>query len=141
MLASVGPYMFSSRRPADQRAAVSPEHRSPPVLTARSAGSRSGGSVSRSAGVLTRIPISRSRSSSASRPGESTTSRPTGCSAAPESRAKKISSSEASKPVEASCATRSPGRAPKVSTAPASRFAAPAWVTTTPLGSPVEPEV
>ncbi len=141
MVVSVGPYMFSSRRPADHRAASSPEHRSPPVLTVRSAGKSMSGSDSRSEGVLTHTSISRSRSRAPSAVPERTVSRSATCSAAPEKSARKTSSSEASKLSDAVCRTRLPGPAPKVSTACESRLEAAPCVTATPLGCPVEPEV
>ncbi len=141
MVVSVGPYMLISRRPRDQRAAVPPGRRSPPTPMARTVGYSASGRLSRSAGVLSRMSTSRSRSSAPNRSGESTSSRSTRCSVAPDNSATKISSSEASKAGENVCSRLLRGVAPSVRTVADSRFAAPACVTTTPLGRPVEPEV
>ncbi len=52
-----------------------------------------------------------------------------------------MSQTETSKLIEANCATRLPSPTPSRSTAVAIRLASPLWVTTTPFGRPVEPEV
>lgn len=53
----------------------------------------------------------------------------------------KISQQEASKVTAVFCNTRSPVPRPWVSTAQRTRLAMPSWVTSTPLGRPVEPDV
>ena len=74
-----------------------------------------------------------------------TTERGAGTRQAPWRQASHISSQEASKATESPASTRSPGRSGSVrrkSRASASTKAAAArWLTATPLGTPVEPEV
>src|SRR5207253_9299359 len=66
-VASVGPYAFTTRRPAPQRRATSTPHASPATTTVRSAGSGASGSVASTDGgsVTTSIASSRSTSPSA----------------------------------------------------------------------------
>ena len=51
------------------------------------------------------------------------------------------SSTDASKLNEANCSTRVPGPAPSAGRSASARFASPWWVTTTPFGAPVDPDV
>ena len=84
----------------------------------------------------------RSRSSAVSAGPGSRSSRPATQRVPPAARARKISAVAMSKPNEATCKTRLPGPASKArSTAKRIRFDAARCVTSTPLGSPVEPEV
>nr|WP_284466957.1 hypothetical protein [Actinomadura madurae] len=62
-------------------------------------------------------------------------------SVAPCRSAMQISDTAASKPREANCRTRLAGPTPNSSAWAADRLGIPRWVTTTPLGRPVEPEV
>ncbi len=85
---------------------------------------------------VTPRPASTSPSASpSSGPGGGTTR------AAPAGSDMHSSSTEASKLGDENCSTRSPGPTPKWSTSAAEKLARPAWVTTTALGRPVEPEV
>ncbi len=60
---------------------------------------------------------------------------------APLSRVVKICSSAVSKPSAATCSTRSVSRRPYASAALVSENASERWLTRTPLGAPVVPEV
>ena len=51
------------------------------------------------------------------------------------------SNTDASKLGEENCNTRSPGTTAYRSASAAEKLANPAWVTTTPLGRPVDPDV
>ncbi len=60
---------------------------------------------------------------------------------APLASAQVISNTEASKLLDANCSTRSSGLGVSTSCCARTRFSIPRWVTATPLGVPVEPEV
>ncbi len=86
--------------------------------------------------------VTRCRSASAARAGPGVTSSavPT-TRAAPDRSAIVSSQNAASNDGEANCSTRLSGPTSKRSVWAAIRLATPEWVTTTPLGRPVEPEV
>ncbi len=140
IVASVGPYALIMRRPGAQRATSPAVTASPPTTRVSRSGSGACGTVASTVGG-TRQWVTRSRarnSASASPP-----SGPAGgtTSAAPDARAISVSITDASKPGEASWSTRLPGRRPKRAAWAAARACRPVWVTATPLGGPVEPEV
>ncbi len=59
----------------------------------------------------------------------------------PTASGQKISNTDTSKFSEVDTTTRDSPRGPKSAPAHAARLATPAWVTTTPLGRPVDPDV
>ncbi|CAM5480991.1 hypothetical protein SGRI78S_04629 [Streptomyces griseus subsp. griseus] len=128
------------RRPGAQRATSSGEQASPPTIRQEKPGRSAAGTLARAAGGIsawvTRRPAITSASGSPARgPGSGTTR------AAPEVSAMHSSSTEASKLGEENCRTRLSPVTAKRSRSVAAKAASPAWVTTTPLGTPVEPEV
>ncbi|CAM5663310.1 hypothetical protein KAURM247S_08246 [Kitasatospora aureofaciens] len=133
---SVGPYALIIRRPGAHRSTSSDGHASPAttrvaaVTPALSTAARAEG------GRVTWVMPSRP-SVRASR-GASAVARTR---AAPLSRALHRSQKEASKLGEAACSTLLPGTRPSRSICAAARPETPEWLTTTPLGRPVEPEV
>ena len=138
---SVGPYAFTIRRPGAHRAASSPSHASPPTTSTPNPPSPSAGTPARTLGTISAWVIACWRSTAASSgpatgpPGGGTTSVP------PAANARQTSSTLASNPAEASCATRHPGYPANRSTSAAAKLGRPPWVTPTPFGVPVDPEV
>ena len=59
----------------------------------------------------------------------------------PDTNAVMMSSTEASKLNDANCSTFTPGPAPSTGPMAAHRFTRLAWLTCTPFGTPVDPEV
>ncbi|GLY85078.1 hypothetical protein Airi02_030070 [Actinoallomurus iriomotensis] len=59
----------------------------------------------------------------------------------PATKVTATSRTDASKPNDANCSTRTPGPAPSTGPSASARFTSPPWVATTPFGRPVDPEV
>ncbi len=97
-----------------------------------SAASAAGGRVR----WVIRLRLTNSASGAPSRSGSGTITR-----VAPASSAMQISHTEVSKLVEANWRTRAAGVTARPSVVVVARLGMPAWVTTTPLGWPVEPDV
>lgn len=140
-MVSVGPYALIIRRPADHSAICSGEHGSPPVTRVRRLGRASGGRVPSVPAASWRWVASLCWTNAVS-------SSPTGwplpsgrTRAAPLSRVIDRSATETSKLGAISWSTRESGSTARFSACEAARSAKPAWVTTTPLGRPVVPEV
>nr|BFE50787.1 hypothetical protein GCM10017745_42140 [Saccharothrix mutabilis subsp. capreolus] len=128
------------RRPGDHSAATSPGQASPPTIRHSSSGSCAGDAPARDAGPtrawLARNPCSASASTSPASCRDSGST-----SAAPAGNDISSSMTAASKLSEATWATRDAGPISKVSMRYADRLARPWWLTTTPLGRPVDPDV
>src|SRR5579872_4484845 len=137
---SVGPYAFTIRRPGAHRAARSGGHASPPTTsTPRSGNSRPERVASADGEISACVTCSSvstlARRSPATRPGGGSTRVP------PAAHARQTSRMLASNPAAANCSTRAPGPAANRSSSAAANAPTPAWVTTTPFGVPVEPDV
>ncbi len=138
---SVGPYVFTSSRPADQTPAAAGEIASAPTrsveIGARSAGSKTPSNDGTTLATSTRWVETNVRNNAGSVRSAwvATTSR------APEHNATAISSTDASKLNDAYCNTPTPGAAPKIGPNAATALARPPSVATTPFGVPVDPEV
>ncbi len=138
---SVGPYALWKRRPPTaQRATSAGGQVSAPTVRTRRSGYSPSGTLASTEGGTSRQETRRSvrtrpSSSPASGPAGGTTRVP------PEPKAMQSSATEMSKDGEPSCSTRSAAVSAKPSTRVAASAATPAWVTCTPLGTPVEPEV
>nr|MCF0103490.1 hypothetical protein [Streptomyces sp. MH191] len=138
---SVGPYALTSRRPADQPAARFRGSASPAVTRVVSEGRLSGSMSASAAGgsVAWVTPRSATRRTSAGpgiSSGDGADTRQ-----APLHSAITVSHTDASKLIDANCRTRLPGESARCSACSAARLGSPRWVTVTPLGRPVEPEV
>ncbi len=138
---SVGPYALNMARPGAHRSTscwgrASPAH----TIVSRCGSSRSGTMASTLGGrVMWVIRVSARKSP---RPGPYRTSRRGGRTrVAPEHSAMASSKTDASKLGEANCSTRWPGLTVNVERWASARLASPRWVSVTPLGRPVEPEV
>ncbi|GAQ58683.1 hypothetical protein a10_08575 [Streptomyces acidiscabies] len=130
---SVGPYALIIRRPGAQRWTSSGEHASPATTSVVAVNSPSS-ATSTDGGTVTCV-TSSSVSAGSGLPGGGRTR------VAPVSRAVYSSDTDASKLGEANWRTRLSASMANRSTWPATRWASPEWLTTTPLGRPVEPEV
>ncbi|GAA3674637.1 hypothetical protein GCM10022420_064200 [Streptomyces iranensis] len=140
-VASVGPYALTMWRPGAQSETSSAEHASPPTISPRTVPRLPAGIIDSGDGGIIRWVIRRSSSSVArSGPG---VRRSSGAHTrvAPVKRALDSSQNEASKLGETNCSTRSPGPTRCLRRCTATALARPRWLTTTPLGRPVEPEV
>ncbi|GAB4584563.1 hypothetical protein Ntsu_23950 [Nocardia sp. IFM 10818] len=136
---SVGPYPFSTHRPA-QRTVSSGGTDSPPTTTVRSRGRVSGSSEPATTGVTFRcVTSSLRRTLASSSPAYAAGG--TTATVAPTASATSSSSIEMSKLGDTACAITASEPTPKAAPEPVTRFARPRWVTPTPLGRPVEPEV
>ncbi len=133
---SVGPYALTIRRPGAHRATSSGGQASPATTRVVAVSSAPSNAARAEGGSVTWVTSSR-RSVRASR-GASDGARTR---AAPVSRALHRSQKDASKLGEANWSTRLPGATPSRSTCAATRPDTPVWLTATPLGRPVEPEV
>ncbi|GAA4488615.1 hypothetical protein GCM10023094_48800 [Rhodococcus olei] len=140
-VASVGPYALNRLRPGRVHCRTSSGGQvSPPVTTETRAG-RSSGSTDASAAGVTNAWVTRSRRSSAvsSVPpyicGGATTI------VAPDPTASSSSRIDASKLGDEKCSVRDRAVTPKRTRSSSARFASPRWVTTTPFGTPVDPDV
>ncbi len=139
-VASVGPYALNIRRPGAHCATSSGGQASPPVATHSRAVSPAGSTDASAAGVtnacVTLFSRSRSRSSSPPRTvGGATTI------VAPDPTASSSSRMEASKLGDEKCRVRDRGVIPNRVRSSAAKFARPRCDTTTPFGTPVEPDV
>ena len=146
MVASVGPYALTIRRPGAacrRRAARRGSPASPPKKMIRS-GANIAGSVSThrwKSTVVSSIAVTPCRSMRARRAaGSSTSSLPMPTSRAPLSSAPQISKVAASNETFATWAIVSPAWNPVHSPGPASPVT-PRWVISAPFGRPVDPEV
>ncbi len=154
-MASVGPYRLTASRPRTPASRVHSDSgtASPPKPTTASGQCPSGPISPLSAswasrdGVTSMKSIARSRRKEASSSGSRRVSSSTRCRACPSS-SQSCGCQEASKENDQACATRRcrrPVRALARSYRSCrwlwKRLARPRWVTTTPLGRPVEPEV
>ena len=147
MQASVGPYMFTISTPGSRcrsRRHSAPVSTSPPNISRRSAspGPAASHTLSMNDGTeltwLTRrsaISAQNSAADSVRKSGATTTQ-------APASSGSRICPIDTSNPTDIAASTRSPG---PIGSCPArranARLAAAAWLTATPFGTPVEPEV
>ncbi len=139
---SVGPYALTRRRPADQRATTSGGQASPATASAVICGRVvSGGRAARTDGGRVAW-VTRCSATSPARPAPGSR-RAAGAMTrvAPVSQAPQISATDASKLGDANCRTRLPAVTVNRSACAAASPARPACGTTTPLGTPVEPEV
>ncbi len=138
---SVGPYALIMRRPADQVATSSGVVASPATTRVSTVASAPAGTAaSTGGGSVTWVTPCRATVAANGSPGASS-SLPASTKVAPESRPMHISHTEASKLGEANWSTRLVGPTLSCSKCVASSGARPLWVTATPLGRPVEPEV
>lgn len=128
------------RRPGAHRSTSSAEHASPPTIRHENVSSPLTGTLARAAGgisawVTRRSEITSASGSPASAAGPGTTR------AAPEVSVMHSSSTDASKLGEENCRTRLDGVTANRSRSVAANADRPECVTTTPLGTPVEPDV
>jgi hypothetical protein len=143
MVVSVGPYMFQTSPAAtSSRRARSGAIASPPLQT-RTARLRQPASSSRRkvAGVAWSQVIRCSAITSARRAPSLAVSRSTSTTGAPMASGRNISTTEMSKDTGVTPIRRSLSPAPGQAATEASTLASPPWVTRTPFGRPVEPEV
>ncbi|GAA2371301.1 hypothetical protein GCM10009855_08260 [Gordonia cholesterolivorans] len=137
---SVGPYRFSMVRSGAQRATSSGGQASPATASTRRSSSPCGSAAASAAGVMQAwVTRFARRKSDSSTPPSSPAGATTIVDALP--KAIIISNTEASKLGDANCSDREPGTSCMCARCSATRFASPRWVTTTPLGRPVDPEV
>src|SRR5712692_2173151 len=129
------------RRPADHVATTLGGHASPATTNVDNDDMSSGAiTASAEAGNVTCVTAARSTNAHSAGPGNNSSFGAT-TSVAPDSRPMHSSENEASKLGEANCNTRPPAPTPKCLLCAAARLETPTWLTTTPLGCPVEPEV
>ena len=145
-MASVGPYVFQTSRPSvTSRCTSSGGQASPPKISSRTSSRASGSHREASVGTVETTVISCSTSQDPRSAPLRTWERGTGTRQAPYRQASHISSQDASKATERPAMTLSPGpigSSVRNSSASAStKAAALRWLTATPLGFPVEPEV
>ncbi len=141
-LASVRPYATTTRMRPDQRAISSLGTASVPTTrTAPSGSGQSRGSAETSEGGRI-MWVARCRATYSVRAGPATRRSAGTTTIRPPTHSDMIrSQTVTSKPTEANCTTRLSESTPIRSVAVAIRLPTPSWVTTTPLGRPVEPEV
>ncbi|BDU02574.1 hypothetical protein IFM12276_56020 [Nocardia sputorum] len=146
IVVSVGPYPLKNSRvrPPDtgstQRRTSSGGHASPPATTTRNSSSPVGSTDASAAGVTNAWVTASRRSRDAKSSPPNTVGDATTMVAAPPS-ASSNSSTEASNDGDAKCSVRDALVTRYRSRCSAQKLASPAWVTTTPFGVPVEPEV
>ncbi len=138
---SVGPYALTRNRSRAQVCTRAGGHASPASTSVLPAGSEPGGITASAAGGRVRWVMPRSRTRPArvgpgSRAFRSSISRQ-----APESRPMHSSQNAASKLTDAMCSTRLAGVTRSRSLWVLAMAPTPLWVTTTPFGRPVEPDV
>ncbi|SHW22005.1 Uncharacterised protein [Mycobacteroides abscessus subsp. abscessus] len=140
MVDSLGPYALNMRRPGAQACTSSSGQASPPVIKVVSSSSRVRSRDATTVGVssvaLTRWCCIRSASAS---PAYTSRGATTNAAAAPV--AISISNSDASNVGAATISTRASAVSSYESRCAAAAPSRPAWLTATPLGSPVEPDV
>ncbi len=140
-VASVGPYVFTSRRPADHAPATAPGNGSAPASTVPSPGTAPGSSTPSNDGTTLAATTPRPVISPVSAPGSDRCAAVAITSVPPAARVTATSSTDASKLNDANCSTRTPGPAPSTGPRAAARFTTPPCPTSTPFGVPVDPEV
>ncbi len=140
-VASVGPYTLIIRRPVDHCPASAAGQGSPATLSVMPVGRPSGGIAASAVGGSLRCVTSLRRTVLVSAGPGSSWCGAASTSVAPVHRARKMSDTEASKLGEANCNTRLPGPMPSRAACAVTRPGRPECVTTTPFGTPVDPEV
>lgn len=138
---SVGPYQLWKRVCADQRATCSGPGGSPAVTRSRRRGSRAGStSGSRAGGMNPQVTSCASRNR-CRRAGSVLSSSGTSCTQPPTVSGASMSSTETSNPSAENAIDRHVPSRPKWAAAAEANATAEAWLTTTPLGRPVDPDV
>ena len=139
-VASDGPYMLCIRYFVAQASTSSSEHASPPTITVLRAGKSPAGTVASAAGVMNAwVMRSERRNTASSAPPYRSAGATT--IVAPAANPSSSSSTEASKLGEEKCIVRAWSVTLNSWVCSLASEAMPAWVTTTALGVPVEPEV
>ncbi len=139
-VASVGPYALNSDRPAPHRSTSSALAASPPVTTTFRS-SRPDGSTDANAAGVTNAWVTDSPDNTAanSEPPYTSVGAITSVPAPP--KASSTSSTDASKLVDANASTRESVVTRKRDRSSSTKSPSPRCVTTTPFGTPVDPEV
>ncbi|CAB4884238.1 unannotated protein [freshwater metagenome] len=138
--------MFQTSRPSTaSRSASSGGHASPPKINSRTASSATAGHSDASVGTVETTLMSRETSHGPRSKPDRTRERGAGTRQAPCRHASHISSQEASNATDRPASTRSPGPSGSfcrnIRASASTNAAALRWLTATPLGVPVEPEV
>ncbi|GAA3773553.1 hypothetical protein GCM10022403_005850 [Streptomyces coacervatus] len=133
--------MFTSRRPAAQVPAACALMASAPTTRVRMPARSAGVSTPSSEGTTLATCTSADSTSARSSAGSARSAAPATTSRAPADKATATSSTDASKLNEANCSTPTPGPAPKTGRNAAAALARERWLTATPFGRPVDPEV
>jgi hypothetical protein len=136
-VASVGPYVFTKCRPADQTCAVCSSMASAPTSSVRTSARSSGSKTPSSEGTT----LAACTETSRSRRGSARCSSVATTSVAPVAKATATSSTDASKANDANCNTETPGPAPIRGPNTDTRLVSEPCETATPFGVPVEPDV
>ena len=139
-VASVGPYALNIDRPLAHRSTNSGPAASPPVTTTRNTSKPPGSTDANAAGVTNAC---ETRSSPNNRANSTPPYTSVGAITivAPPQNANTNSNTDASKLVDANARTRDPTPTPNRLRSSSAMSASPRWVTTTPFGTPVEPDV
>ena len=145
-VASVGPYVFhTSRSGVARRAPISGGQASPPRMSRRTSSSAASGHRVTRVGTVETTVMSLARSHGPRSMPDRTSDRGAGTRQAPYRQASHISSQLASKATDRPAITRSPGPRGRCCTniraSASTNAAALRWLTATPFGVPVEPEV
>ena len=142
---AVGVPHLAARRPGASRSASSGGQASPPKISSRTASSASAGHSAASVGTVDTTVMSRDTSHGPRSMPLRTSERGAGTRQAPLRQASHISSHDASNATDSPASTRSPGpiglSCRNICASASTNAAALRWVTATPFGVPVEPDV